>query len=185
MELRLRIQEFLFLRHLHHVPQRAHGPGNDGDLLHRLGILLQGGYQRVAHLMVGNDAPLLLAHDAVLLLLTHKHLLHGLEQILLADVISALLHRVDGGLVDHIGKIGADGAAGRERDGIQIHGFIHQDVLGMDLQNLHTSLQIRLIHDDLPVKTARTKQRLIQNLRPVGRAQNQNPPGAVETVHLT
>ena len=36
-----------------------------------------------------------------------------------------------------------------------------------------------------PGRAAGTKQRLIQNLRPVGGAQNQNTPGAVETVHLT
>ena len=138
----------------------------------------------MAHLVVGNDTPLLLAHDAVLLLLTHKHLLHSLKQILLADVIPALLDRVNGRLIDHIGKIGADRSAGRERDGVQIHSFIHQNVLGMYLQYFHTSLQIRLIHNDLPVKTARTKQGLIQNLRPVRRAQDQDSSGAVKTVHL-
>ena len=184
MKLRLRIQIFFLLRHLHHVAQGAHGPGNDGDLLHRLGILLQGGYQRVAHLMVGNDAPLLLAHDTVLLFLAHKHLFHGLEQILLADIIPALLDRVDGGLIDHIGEIGAHRPAGRERDGVQVHRLIHQHILGMHLQDLHTAPQIRLVHNDLPVKTAGTKQRLVQNLRAVGRAQDQDAAGAVKAVHF-
>ena len=53
--------------------------------------MLQRAHKRVAHLMIGNDAAFLLAHDAVLLFLTYKHLLHCLEQILLADIIPALL----------------------------------------------------------------------------------------------
>ena len=54
----------------------------------------------------------------------------------------------------------------------------------MYLQNLHTAAQIRLIHNDLPVKAPRTQQRLIQNLRPVRGSQDQNSPGAVKSVHL-
>ena len=70
-QLFLGIQILFFLGHVHHVTQSAHGPGHDGDLLHRLRVLLQGADQRVAHLVVGDDAPLLLVHDPVLLLLTH------------------------------------------------------------------------------------------------------------------
>ena len=184
MQLRFRIQVFLFLRHLHHIAQRAHGPGYDRDLLHGLRVLLQGSYQRMTHFMVGYDAPLFLAHDTVFLFLTNEHLLHSLEQVLLADVIPALLDRVDGGFIDHIGKIGTHSAAGRKRDGVQVYGVVHQHILGVHLEDLHTPLQVRLIHNDLPVKTAGTQQRLVQDLRTVRRAQDQDPAGAVEAVHF-
>ena len=184
MELRLGIEELLLLRHLHHVSKRAHCPGDNGDFLHRLRVFLQRAHKRVAHLMVGNDAAFLLAHDAVLLFLTYKHLLHCLEQILLADIIPALLYRIDSGFIYHIGKIGAYGPAGCQRNGIKIHGVIHQHILGVHLQDFHAALQIRLIHNDLTVKTAGTQKRLIQDFRAVGSAQDQDAPGAVKTIHF-
>ena len=54
----------------------------------------------------------------------------------------------------------------------------------MHFQDFHTSLKIRFIYDNPPVKTARTKQRLIQNFRPVGRRQNDNPLFPVKSIHL-
>ena len=55
-----------------------------------------------------------------------------------------ILYRKDGSLVDHIRKIGSYGSAGGQGDGVQVYGFIHFDVLGMDLQDIYTALQVRL-----------------------------------------
>ena len=60
-QLCLRLQTLLLLRHIQYISQRTHGTRNDRDLLHRLGILLKRTHQRVANLMIGNDAPLLQA----------------------------------------------------------------------------------------------------------------------------
>ena len=169
---------------MHDIAERPHGSGHDRNLLNGFGILLQCADQRVTDLMVGNDLAFLLAHDAVLLLFSDQNDFHGAEEILLADIFPALLDRVDGSLVDHIGQVGAYRAAGCESDRIQIHGLVHLDILRMHLQNLHTALEVRLIHDDSSVKTTGAKQRLIQNLGAVGRAQNQDALGAVKTVHL-
>ena len=121
MQFGLRIEVFLLLRHLHDIAQRAHRPGDNGDLLHRLGILLHRADQRVSDLVVGNDAPLLLAHDAVLFLFADKDLLHCLEEILLIDIFALMLDCVDSGLVDHIGQIGAHCSACSQRDLLEIH----------------------------------------------------------------
>ena len=89
--------------------------------------------------MVGDDLALLLAHDAVLLLLAYQHHLHRVEQILLADIVPAFLHGVDSRLIDHIGQVGAHRAAGGQGDGIQVHGLVHLHVLGVNLQYLHAA----------------------------------------------
>ena len=123
---------------MHDIAQSAHGPGHNGDLLHGLGIFLQRADQRMPHLMIGDDLSLLLAHDAVLLLLTYKHYLHRVKQILLADILPALFYGIDCRLVDHIGQVGAHRAAGGKGNGIQIHGLIHLHILRMNLQDLDT-----------------------------------------------
>ena len=54
----------------------------------------------------------------------------------------------------------------------------------MNLQNCYTPLQIRKLNRNPAVKTARTKQRLIQGLRTVGCCQDHNTLAAIETIHL-
>ena len=90
--------------------------------------------------MVGDDAPLLLAHDAILLLLADQHHLDGLEQILLAHRLPAVLYGVDGGLIHHVGQIRAHGSGGGQGDLLEIYGVIQAHILGVHLQNLDTAL---------------------------------------------
>ena len=138
----------------------------------------------MAHLMVGDDAPLLLAHDAVLLFLSDENHFHRLKEILLGYGHPAILHGEDRGLVDHIRQIRAHGSAGRQSDSLQIYRVVHLHILGMHLQDVHAALQIRAVHDDPPVKTAGTKEGRVQHLGPVRRAQHQAGRMAVEAVHL-
>ena len=138
-QLRFRVQIFLFLRYVHDIPQRSHGSWHDGDLLYRFRIFLQRAYQRMAHLMIGNDLALFLTHDTVLFLFAHKYLLHRVEQILLIDVLSACLDSIDSRLIDHVSQIGSHRAGGCQRDLIQIHGLIHTHILGMYFQDFHTA----------------------------------------------
>ena len=134
--------------------------------------------------MIGDNGPLLLAHNAVLLLLADQNLLNSFKEVLLIDVFTLVLDCIDGSLVDHVGKIGAHCSAGCQRDLFQIHGLVHADVLGVYFQDFDAALEIRSVHDDPPVKTAGTKQRLIQDFRPVGRANDQNSLGCFKAVHL-
>ena len=128
----------------------------------------------MSDLMIGDDPSLLLAHDAILLLLADQNDLNCVKQILLANILSAFLDRIDCRLVNHIGKIGADRTAGCKRNCIQIYRLVHSDILRMNLQYLHTTLEVRLIHDNPSVETSRTQQCLVQNLRAVRRTQHQN-----------
>ncbi len=140
MQFRLSIQVFFFFRYLHHIPQRPHGTGNNGNLLYRLGIFLQSAQERMTDLMVGNNFTFLPAHNAVFFLLAHQYLLHRFKQVVLADIFPAPLHGIDCRLINHIGKVRAHRAAGSERYGIQIHAVVHQHVFGMNFQYFHASL---------------------------------------------
>ena len=134
--------------------------------------------------MIGNDGPLLPAHDPVFLFLAHQDLLHCFEQILLVDQGPVVLDRVDGCLVDHVGKIRAHGAGGGQGDLVQIHRLVHLYVLGVDLEDGHASLEVGPLHDDPSVKTAGAQQCLVQDLGPVGGPYDQDALGGIETVHF-
>ena len=54
----------------------------------------------------------------------------------------------------------------------------------MYLENCDPALEVGAVHNDPPVKTAGTKQGLVQDLRAVGRADNQDTLGGLEAVHL-
>ena len=134
--------------------------------------------------MIGNNLSLFLAHDAVFLLFPDKNDLHRLKEIFLAHNLSAMLHCIDGSLIDHIGKIRADRTGSCKRDCFQIHALVHAHVFCMYFQNLHTAFQIRFVHDNPPVETARTQKRRIQDLRTVRCRQDQEAFVCIKSVHL-
>ena len=55
--------------------------------------------------MIGDNPPLFLAHNPVLLLFSDKHNLYRFKEILLANYLPAMFDRIDSSLIDHIGKI--------------------------------------------------------------------------------
>ena len=136
------------------------------------------------HLVIGDDLSLLLTHDTVLLFLSYQYLFHCFKEILLVHIFSAMLNRIDGCFVDHVGKIRTNRTACGKCDRIKVYTVIQMHIFGMNLKNSHTPLQIRLIYNDSPVKASRTKQRFIQNFRAVGSAKHQNALRSVKTIHL-
>ena len=54
----------------------------------------------------------------------------------------------------------------------------------MYLKDIDTSLQIRAVYDDSPVKTAGTQQRLIEHLRSVRRRKYEKPLRRIKSIHL-
>ncbi len=116
---------------MHDIPQSTHGPWHNGDLLHRLGVFLQSADQRMPHLVIRDDLAFFRTHDTVLLFFPYQNLFHCIKQILLGDIFSAMLNRIDGSLIDHIGKICAYRPTGSKRYGIQIHALIQMNILRM------------------------------------------------------
>ena len=139
----------------------------------------------MAYLMVRHDTPLLLAHDAILLFLTHKDNLYRFKEVLLGYGYPSVLDGQDRSFVDHIRQIRTYSSAGGKGDRFQIYGIVHLHILGMHLQNVHTPFQIGPIHNNPAVKTSRTQKRRIKNLRTVCSSKNQAGCMAVKTVHLS
>ena len=106
--------------HLHRIAQRAAGARNDGDLMHRRAALGERRHQRVTDLMIRNDQLLFVRDDRTLLLIARDDRFNGFFQVLLDDAAAAVLHRQQGGLIDHVGQLRAAGAGTGTRDRIEI-----------------------------------------------------------------
>ena len=102
----------VLLRHQQGIAQSALGMGDDGDFLHRLGVLLLVGHHGVAHLVVGHQLLFKLRQDAALFLRAGDDQLEGGQQVLLGHQLAALADGPEGGLIDQVGKVRAHAAGG-------------------------------------------------------------------------
>ena len=177
-------EELLLLRQVQGIAQSALRMGDDGDLADGLGVFLLGRHQRMAHLMIGDDALFLVGDDGTLLLGAGNDGLEGRQQVILIHGAAAQPHGPQGRLVDKVCQICAHAAGGGLSDLLQIHVLSQMDAPGVDLQSGQTARQIGAIHGDAPVETAGTQQGLVQHLRAVGGAQNDDALAGIEAVQL-
>ena len=177
-------EELLLLRQVQGIAQSALRMGDDGDLADGLGVFLLGRHQRMAHLMIGDDALFLVGDDGTLLLGAGNDGLEGRQQVILIHGAAAQPHGPQGCLVDKVCQICAHAAGGGLSDLLQIHVLSQMDAPGVDLQSGQTARQIGAIHGDAPVETAGTQQGLVQHLRAVGGAQNDDALAGIEAVQL-
>ena len=177
-------EELLLLRQVQGIAQSALRMGDDGDLADGLGVFLLGRHQRMAHLVIGDDALFLVGDDGTLLLGAGNDGLEGRQQVILIHGAAAQPHGPQGRLVDKVRQICAHAAGGGLSDLFQIHVLGQMDAAGVDLQGGQTARQIGAIHGDAPIETAGAQQGLIQHLRAVGGAQNDDALAGIEAVQL-
>ena len=138
----------------------------------------------MSDLMVGNDTTLLLTEDTILLLLTDEHDLDRLEEIRLGYLLSSMLDGSNRRLIHHVCEVCTDRTGGCQCDLVEVDGIIQLHISCMHLQNIDTTLEVRLLHDDTTIETTRTKQRRIENLRTVRRAHDHDALRRIEAIHL-
>jgi len=88
--------------------------------------------------------------------------------------------------IDQVRQVGPGKARCAPGNNTNINSGIQRDFLiaDMDVQDFLPPFNIRIGHNNLPVKTAGTQQRVVQHIRPVGgRHQNDTIVG-IEPVHL-
>ena len=138
--------------------------GDDGDLLHRLGVLLLVGHHGVAHLVVGHQPALELGEDGIFLLAAGDDELEGGQQVLLVHRAAALADRPEGGFVHQVGQVGAHGAGSGQGDLFQVHILGQLDLPGVYLEGGQAAGQVGPVDGDAPVETAGAEEGLVQHL---------------------
>src|SRR5690606_3207294 len=103
------------------------------------------------------------------LLRAGDHPVDRLVQHLVVDQLLVAAGREQRGLVQHIGQIGTGEAGGAAGDGGQVDVGRDRLALLVDLEDLQTALHVGAVDGDLPVETARTQQRRVEDVGAVGR----------------
>ena len=177
-------QVVVALFHLHGKAQCAGGAGDDGDLLHRRGVGLLGGDQRVADLVVGHDALFLVGEDGILLLVACNDHFDALFEVSLGHALAARADGPQRSLVDDVGQLGTGRTGGHPGHDAEINAGSQRDLFGVNFQNLFAALQVGQLDGNAAVKAAGAGQSRVQRLRTVGGCQNDDAVVAFKAVHL-
>ena len=184
LQLLARHQEAVLGRSLNRVAERADAAWNDRDLVHRIAARQRKRDERVPHLVVRDDLAFLRIEQAIALLEAGDHALDRLVEIRHRDLVGAATGGEQRRLVDEVREIGA-GEARRERgDLFELDVGRQLGLLEMDPQDLDAPLLVRAVDQDLAVEAAGAQQRRVEDLRPVGRREDDEAGAGIEAVHL-
>ena len=139
---------------------------------------------RVAHLVEGGDAALLLAHHARLLLGAGDHAHDPLLELEVVDLALALAGGEQRGLVDQVLQVGAGEARGLGGERVELDRLRERLAARVDLEDLDAALAVGAVDHDLAVEAARAQQRRVEDVRPVGGGDQDDVVLHLEAVHL-
>ena len=134
--------------------------------------------------MVRRDLALELLHHAGALLRARDHAVDGLVHGAVVDQLGVGAGGQQRGLVHHVGELRTREARGPLGHGGQVHVLGQRLGLGVHAQDLLAALHVRGVHADLTVEPARAQQRGVQDVRAVGRGDQDHVGVRVEAVHL-
>ena len=147
-------------------------------------MTLQSSDQRMPNFMVGNGLLLFVCQNCILLLIAGNDGFNRLFQIRLRHRVTALADSLQSTFVDDVGQLSAGGTGSHSCDNAVVNVRIRLDLLGMNLEDCFTALQIRQFYRNTAVKPSRPQQRRIQRLRTVRRGENNDAAVGFETIHL-
>src|SRR3954468_150907 len=182
-ELGLGGEELVLLRHRDRVAQGL-AAADDRDLVDRIGVLEEVPDDGVAHLVIGGDQALLVAHDPGLLLRAGDHAHDPLFELHLGDLALAVARAQQGGLVDEVRQVGAGEAGGLAGQGVDVDLLGQRLAARVDLEDLGAALAVGAVDDDLAVEAARAQERGIEDVGAVGGGDEDDVVLHLEAVHL-
>ena len=154
-------------RHLHRLLALGHQPGDQG----------------VAGLVVGG-APLLLRRQHFLALGTDQHAVGGALEVGAVDLVLVLARGQQGGLVGQVAQVGAGHADHAAGDRLQVDVVGQRLVARVDLEDGQPALPGRPVDGDVAIEAARTQQRRVEHVGPIGGGHDDHRLGRREAVHL-
>ena len=138
----------------------------------------------MAGLMIGGQALCLVAHLAALLLRAHLDLENRFVNIFHGDETMLSANSEKRRFVHQVFEIRTGKSGCALCNGVKIHIIAELLVSGMDLQDRLSASDVRQADIDLAVKTSGTEQRVIQDIRTVGRRHDDHALVVAEAVHF-
>ena len=152
--------------------------------MHGVDVLEEAARDGVARLVIGGQPLGAGGHLAALLLRAHLDLEDGLVDVFHRDEAVAATHGQQRGLVHQVFQVRA-GEAGRALgDGVEVDVLGQLLAAGVDLQNGLAAADVGQGDVDLAVKAARAQQRLVEDVRAVGRGHDDDALVVREAVEL-
>ena len=158
----------ILLRQRHGKAACAGGTRDDGYMVHRVLRGQDVEADRVTGLVVRGQALVVLVDDVALLLHAHYDLEQRLLDLLLRDQLLVAACRKQRCLIEQVFEVCTGETGGCLGDLGELDIRVELLVAGMYLEDSLTALDIRCADIDLTVETARTEQRVIQNILAVG-----------------
>ena len=146
-----------------------HPARDDRDLAHRIGALGEHADDRMPALVVGGPAPVFGAHHHLPLGAEHDSL-ERVGEVGFVDDLVVPPRRQQRGLVDEIREIRADHARGRRRDPAEVDVGPERHATRVHLEDRLAAGTVGRLHRNPAVEAAGAKQRLVEDVGPVGRA---------------
>ena len=140
--------------------------------------------ERVPHLVVGGDLPLLLREQARLLLGAGDHAHDPFLELVLADRLLAAARREQRRLVDDVREVGAGESGRLRREDVEVELLAERLALRVDLEDVAAALAVGPVDDDLAVEAARAQQRRVEDVGAVRRRDQDHVVLLLEAVHL-
>ena len=134
--------------------------------------------------VIRGDKTLFVAHHSSTPLRSGHHSIHSFIKELVGDFCCVLTSCQKCCLVENVGEVGSGETGSFPRKYCQVHTLRHGLTFGVNFQNLLATLHVRCIHLNLAIKTTGAQQCWVQNVRPVGRGNQNNVRLGVKTVHL-
>src|SRR5882672_5437759 len=105
-------------------------------------------------------------------------------EVMHVDGVLVLPRRQQRRFVHQVGQVRTRKAGRPRRDNLEVHAGRQLHVPRVDTQHLLTSLDVRLVDEHLAVEAARTQERRVEHLGPVGRGHDDDRLARVEAVHF-
>ena len=134
--------------------------------------------------MIRGVLALVLGHHHGLALGAHHNLVLGPLEIFHVHQPLVGPRSKQRGLVDEVGQISAGKTGSTPRQNVRLHVGGNRHFAHMHHQNLFASTNVGQRHHHLAVKTARSQQRRIEHVGPVGRGNDDHPRTGLESVHF-
>ena len=127
------------------------------------------GDQGVAGLVVGDPQLLVRSEHALLFLGAGDDSLDTFLELDSSDLRFPLASGEQGRLVDEVGQVGADESGGHRGDVAKVDLILQRDLARVDLEDLLAAGDVGAVNHDIAVEPARSDERGVEGLGPVGR----------------
>ena len=138
----------------------------------------------VACFVIGNHAPLFVAEHPALACRPGHHPFNRLHQFVHANGALVAAGGQYRRLIEQVLQVGAHHAGRLLGDHVQIYIRSERFAARMHVQDRLASAAVRPVHHDRAVESARSQQSRVENIRAIGRSDDDHGCIAIEAVHL-